>query len=118
MKQRLLEKLAGPQLVKKFPAFYGTRGFIAAFTSPLPILILSQSNPVHTVSTGQEFFFSLCVDVKRNLGVFLFIGAEFETKYRFFTRTESTLDSLFTGCTFFICWPLMQVVLVGMNETS
>jgi len=29
----LLEKLIGFQLVKKFPAFYGTRRFITAFTS-------------------------------------------------------------------------------------
>jgi len=29
----LLEKLTVPQLIKKFPAFYGTRKFIAAFTS-------------------------------------------------------------------------------------
>ena len=29
----LIEKLAGSQLVKKFPAFYGTRKFITAFTS-------------------------------------------------------------------------------------
>ena len=29
----LPEKLAGLQLVKKFPAFYGTRRFITAFTS-------------------------------------------------------------------------------------
>jgi hypothetical protein len=28
----LLEKLTGPQIVKKFPAFYGTRRFITAFT--------------------------------------------------------------------------------------
>jgi hypothetical protein len=28
----LLEKLTGLQLVKKFPAFYGTRRFITAFT--------------------------------------------------------------------------------------
>jgi hypothetical protein len=28
----LLEKLTGLQLVKKFPEFYGTRKFIAAFT--------------------------------------------------------------------------------------
>jgi hypothetical protein len=27
---RVLEKLTGPQLVKKFPAFYGTRRFITA----------------------------------------------------------------------------------------
>ena len=29
----LLEKLTGSQLVKKFPAFYGTRSFITAFTT-------------------------------------------------------------------------------------
>jgi hypothetical protein len=29
----LLEKLTGPQLVKKFPAFYGTQKFITSFTS-------------------------------------------------------------------------------------
>ena len=29
----LLEKLTGPQLVKKFPEFYGTRRFITAFAS-------------------------------------------------------------------------------------
>ena len=28
----VLEKLTGLQLVKKFPAFYGTRGFITALT--------------------------------------------------------------------------------------
>ena len=31
----LLEKLTGFQLVKKFPAIYGTRRFITAFTSVL-----------------------------------------------------------------------------------
>jgi hypothetical protein len=30
----LLEKLTGLQLVKKFPAFYGTRRFFTALTSP------------------------------------------------------------------------------------
>jgi hypothetical protein len=29
----LPEKVTGPLLVKKFPAFYGTRRFITAFTS-------------------------------------------------------------------------------------
>jgi len=33
MEQSLLEKLTGSQIVKKFPAFYGTRMFITAFTS-------------------------------------------------------------------------------------
>jgi len=33
MEQSPLEKLPGFQLVKKFPAFYGTRRFITAVTS-------------------------------------------------------------------------------------
>jgi hypothetical protein len=36
----LLEKPTGPQLVNKFPAFYGTRRFISAFTSGLSTCIL------------------------------------------------------------------------------
>ena len=44
----LLEKLTGFQLIKKFPAFHGTRRFITALTSaPSPVPILSQINPVH-----------------------------------------------------------------------
>ena len=33
LRRVLLEKLSGSQLVKKFPAFHGTRRFITAFTS-------------------------------------------------------------------------------------
>jgi hypothetical protein len=33
----VLEKLTGWQLGKKLPAFYGTRRFITAFTSALPV---------------------------------------------------------------------------------
>ena len=29
---RISEKLIGPQVVKKFPAFYGTKNFVTAFT--------------------------------------------------------------------------------------
>jgi hypothetical protein len=48
----LLEKLTGMQPVKKFPAFYGTRTFITAFTSvPPTVSIQSQLNPVHTPTT-------------------------------------------------------------------
>ena len=44
----LLEKLTGLQLVKKFPAFHGTRRFITATQKrPPPVSILGQSNPVH-----------------------------------------------------------------------
>jgi len=33
----LLEKLTGLQLLKKFPAFYGTRKFVTAFTISRPL---------------------------------------------------------------------------------
>ena len=43
----LLEKLTGLQLVKKFPAFHGTRRFITALTSVRHLSILGLLNPVH-----------------------------------------------------------------------
>ena len=44
----LLEKLTGLQLVKKFPAFHGTRRFITALTS-VRHLSLSWSSPVQSI---------------------------------------------------------------------
>ena len=44
----LLEKLTGLQLVKKFPAFHGTRRFITALTS-VRHLSLSWANPVQFI---------------------------------------------------------------------
>ena len=50
----LLEKLTGFQLVKKFPAFYGTRRFITTFTNarrlPLSCATSIQSIPPHPTS--------------------------------------------------------------------
>ena len=50
----LLEKLAGTQLVKKFPIFYGTRRFINAFTSACHLSLSwarsIQSMPPHPTS--------------------------------------------------------------------
>ena len=44
----VLEKLTGLQLVKKFPAFHGTRRFITALTSVRHLsLSWAQPNPVH-----------------------------------------------------------------------
>jgi len=43
----LLEKLTGLQLVKKFPAFYGTRRFITALTS-VRHRSLSWANPIQS----------------------------------------------------------------------
>ena len=44
----LLEKLSGLQLVKKFPAFHGTRRFITALTS-VRHLSLSWASPIHSI---------------------------------------------------------------------
>ena len=44
---RVLEKLTGLQLVKKFPAFYGTRRFITALTS-VRHLSLSCASPIQS----------------------------------------------------------------------
>ena len=44
----LLEKLIGLQLVKKFPAFHGTRRFIAALIS-VRHLSLSWASPIHSI---------------------------------------------------------------------
>ena len=46
----LLEKLTGLQLVKKFPAFYGTRKFITALTS-VRHLSLSWASPIQSLYT-------------------------------------------------------------------
>ena len=43
----LLEQLTGLQLVKKFPAFHGTRRFITALTNVRHLSTLSEPNPVH-----------------------------------------------------------------------
>jgi hypothetical protein len=45
----LLEKLTGLQLVKKFPAFYGTQRFITAFTNARH-LSLSRASSVHSMT--------------------------------------------------------------------
>ena len=46
----LLEKLTGQQLVKKFPAFHGTRRFITALTS-VRHLSLSWASPIQSIYT-------------------------------------------------------------------
>ena len=45
---RVLEKLTGLQLVKKFPAFHGTRRFITALTS-VRHLSLSWTSPIQSI---------------------------------------------------------------------
>ena len=48
---RVLEKLTGLQLVKKFPTFHRTPRFITALTSIHHLSILGQPNPVHILTS-------------------------------------------------------------------
>jgi len=49
MEQSPFEKVMLLQLVKKFPAFYGSRKFFILFTKTTPLVtILNQINPVNT----------------------------------------------------------------------
>ena len=56
----LLEKLTGLQLVKKFPAFYGTRKFITALTS-VHHLSLSWASPIQSTYTHPTSWRSILI---------------------------------------------------------
>jgi hypothetical protein len=56
----LLEKLTGSQLVNKFPVFYGTRRFIAAFTSARH-LSLSRARPIHSMPPHRTSWRSILI---------------------------------------------------------
>ena len=56
----LLEKLTGLQLVKKFPAFHGTRRFITALTS-VRHLSLSWASPIQSTYPHPTFWRSILI---------------------------------------------------------
>ena len=56
----LLEKLTGLQLVKKFPAFHGTRKFITALTS-VHHLSLSWASPTQSVYPHPNYWRSILI---------------------------------------------------------
>ena len=56
---RVLEKLTGSQLVKKFSAFYGNRRFITVFTSAAPVPTLSQINPGYGPSHSLKYHLNI-----------------------------------------------------------
>ena len=56
----LLEKLTGFQLVKKFPAFYGTRRFITAFTNALHLSLSTVCMFRNTVLFYGEELWATC----------------------------------------------------------
>jgi len=77
----LLEKLTVFQLVKKFPAFYGKRKFITAFTSACHLSLSCassiQSKPPHPTSWRSKLLLSshLCLGLPSGL-----FPSEFPTK--------------------------------------
>ena len=56
----LLEKLTGLQLVKKFPAFHGTRRFITALTS-VRHLSLSWASPIQPIHPHPTYWRSVLI---------------------------------------------------------
>jgi len=65
----LLEKLTGLQLVKKFPAFHGTRKFITALTS-IRQLCLSWASPIQSIYPHPTSWRSvLILSTHRRLGL-------------------------------------------------
>ena len=69
----LLEKLTGLQLVKKFPAFHGTRMFITALTSVRHIS-LSWANPIQSIyphPTSWRSILILSTHLRLGLPIFL-----------------------------------------------
>ena len=56
----LLEKLTGLQLVKKFPAFHGTRRFITALTS-VRHMSLSCASPIQSIYTHPTSWRSILI---------------------------------------------------------
>ena len=64
----LLEKLTGLQLVKKFPAFHGTRMFITALTS-VHQLSLSWTSPIQSIYPHPSWRFILILSTHLRLGL-------------------------------------------------
>ena len=77
----LIEKLTGLQLVKKFPAFYGTRRFITAFTSAQHMSLSWASSIQSTLphSTSWRFILILSSHLCLSLPSSLF-PSDFPTK--------------------------------------
>ena len=94
----LLEKLSGLQLVKKFPAFHGTRRFITAITS-VRQLSLSWASPIQSIYPHPTSWRSILISTRLRLGLpsgLLPSGFASKTKIHFniilpHTATESLI---------------------------
>ena len=112
----LLKKLTGSQLVKKLPAFYGTRRFITAFTSARHLSLsqasLIQSTPSHPTSWRSILILSshLRLDLPRDL-----FPSGFPTKTRYLYPPQYVLNAPPTS--FFSNWSPEQH-LVSSTDSS
>ena len=91
----LLEKLTGLQLVKKFPAFHGTRRFITALTSPRH-LSLSWASPFQSIyphPTSWRSILILSIHLRQGLPIGL-LPSDFPTN----TLTTSFSSPIRSTC--------------------
>ena len=79
---RVLEQLTGLQLVKKFPAFHGTRRLITALTS-VRHLSLSWASPIHSIYPHPTSW--------RSILIYMYTRAHKFTKFLLILFTHVTL---------------------------
>jgi hypothetical protein len=105
----LLEKLTGFQLVNKFPAFYGTRRLITAFTSARH---LSQSDTVHAfTSLFPKIHLNSSSHLRLGLPVGLFPSG-FPTKIVYTTL----LSPILTTCPAYLIIVVWMGVKLGLSH--
>jgi hypothetical protein len=87
--ESFLEKLKGSQLVKKFPAFYGTRRFITALTSACH-LSLSWARTIESIPQILLLHIHFNIIVTYSLYIYIYYVC-ISIKSAFVTTTNSTL---------------------------
>ena len=113
----LLEKLTGLQLVKKFPAFHGTRRFITALTS-VRHLSVSLASPIQSIYPHPTSWRSILIlSTHLRLGLPSGLNLLYKLKFKFlrvpkspdFSRRSEFVDkqvfsALFIAINFFAAW--------------
>ena len=109
----LLEKLTGFQLVKKFPAFYGTRKFITAVTSArhLSLPLASSIQSIHPHSTSWKSILMLSSLLRLGLPSGLFPSG-------FPTKTQYTPYALHAPPIYFLSISSLEQYWVSSTDHS